>query len=121
MAPYSYLKNAQHTKSDTEVRELLAKFEHLRNLLLAEDLDFQLKLARLRQIRETLAQLDRIVKEERRELGWSRFAIDQRRAKEKLAARRPDLEALARDQKAVLADTRAVPTGLDAADPKSAR
>src|SRR5947209_13153841 len=106
MAPYSYLKNAQHTKSDTEVRELLAKFEHLRNLLLAEDLDFQLKLARLRQVRETLGQLERIVKEERRELGWSRFAIEQRKTLERVSARRPDLESLVRGQEAVIADTR---------------
>src|SRR5947209_3224469 len=117
MAPYSYLKNAQHTKSDTEVRELLAKFEHLRNLLLAEDLDFQLKLARLRQMRETLGQLERIVKEERRELGWSRFAIEQRKGLERMVARRPDLETLIRDQEAVIADT----TGAGRKDEQDAR
>ena len=77
---HKLLKDAQLSKAETEVRELLAKLEHLRNLLLAEDLDFQLKLARLRQMRETLGQLERIVKEERRELGWSRFAIEQRQA-----------------------------------------
>ena len=53
--------------------------------------------------------MDRIVKEEKRELGWSRFAIDQKKGKEKLTARRPDLEALARDQSAVIADTKALP------------
>ena len=102
------------TKAETEVRELLAKLEHLRDVLLAEDLDFQLKLARLRQIRESLGQLERIVKEERRDLGWSRFAVDQRKARERLAARRPDLEALARDQAAVLADTKAIPPDREA-------
>ena len=85
---HKLLKDAQLAKAETEVRELLAKLEHLRNLLLAEDLDFQLKLARLRQMRETLGQLDRIVKEERRELGWSRFAIEQRKA-ERAAGRPP--------------------------------
>src|SRR5947209_17196249 len=114
MAPYSYLKNAQHTKSDTEVRELLAKFEHLRNLLLAEDLDFQLKLARLRQMRETLRQLERIVKEERRELGWSRFALEQRKRLERFTTRRPALEALVRDQQAVIADTKNTPKNGEA-------
>jgi hypothetical protein len=104
---HALLKDAQLTKAETEVRELLAKLEHLRDLLLAENLDFQLKLARLRQMRETLAQLDRIVKEERRELGWSRFAHEQAKGTERLSARRPDLEALVRDQKAILADTRA--------------
>ncbi len=72
---HKLLKDAQLSKAETEVKELIAKLEHLRNLLLAEDLDFQLKLARLRQMRETLGQLERIVKEERRELGWSRFAM----------------------------------------------
>lgn len=103
---HKLLKEAQISQAETEVRELLAKLEHLRNLLLAEDLDFQLKLARLRQIRETLAQLDRIVKEEKRELGWSRFAIDQRKGLERLTARKPDLAALVRDQEAVIADSR---------------
>ncbi|HEY2155873.1 MAG TPA: DUF4175 domain-containing protein [Isosphaeraceae bacterium] len=106
---HKMLKDAQLNRAETEVRELLAKLEHLRDVLLAEDLDFQLKLARLRQIRESLGQLERIVKEERRELGWSRFAIDQRKGRERLAARRPDLEALIRDQAAVIADTRATP------------
>ena len=44
-------KEAQLSKAETEVREMLAKLEHLRNVLLAEDLDFQMKLARLRQMR----------------------------------------------------------------------
>ncbi len=118
---HKLLKEAQLTRAETEVRELLAKLEHLRNVLLAENLDFQLKIARLRQIRETLNQLDRIVKEERRELGWSRFAIDQRKAREKLAARKPDLEALARDQKSVLADSKAIAPDGDAADRKAKR
>ncbi|WP_165226272.1 DUF4175 domain-containing protein [Aquisphaera insulae] len=117
---HKMLKGAQLSKAETEIKELLAKLEHLRNVLLAEDLDFQLKLARLRQMRETLGQLERIVKDERRELGWSRFAIDQRRSGEKLAARRPDLESLARDQKRLLDDTRALAAKKDG-DHKAAR
>ena len=38
-----------------------------------------MKLARLRQMREALGQLDRIVKEERRELAWSRSAVDEQK------------------------------------------
>jgi hypothetical protein len=72
------LKEAQLSKAETEARELLAKLEHLRQLLLAEDLDFQMKLARLRQMRETMTQLERIIKEERRELAWSNSAIKQK-------------------------------------------
>jgi hypothetical protein len=73
------LRDAELNKAETEVRELLAKLEHLRTLLLAEDLDFQMKLARLRQMRETLGQLERIIKEERRELTWSRTAVAEQR------------------------------------------
>lgn len=104
---HALLKDAQLSEAETEVRQLLAKLEHLRNLLLAEDLDFQLKLARLRQMRETAGQLQRIVREENRVLGWSRFAVEQRRAIDRLATRKPDLESLVRDQEAVLSDTRA--------------
>jgi len=93
------MREAQLSKAETEVRELLAKLEHLRSLLLAEDLDFQMKLARLRQMRETLTQLERIVKEERRELTWSRSAVDQQAELKILKSRRADLEALVRDQK----------------------
>jgi hypothetical protein len=103
---HKLLKDAQLSKAETETKELIAKLEHLRNLLLAEDLDFQLKLARLRQMRETLGQLERIIKEERRELGWTRFAMAQRNSLGRFTTRRPDLEALVRDQQAVIADTK---------------
>jgi hypothetical protein len=115
------LKEAQLAKAETEARELLAKLEHLRNLLLAEDLDFQMKLARLRQIRETLAQLDRIIKEERREMTWSRTAVDQQAELERLRSRRTDLEALVRDQKTVIRDTRAAAPAEGQAATKEAR
>ncbi len=100
------LKDAQLNKAETEVRELLAKLEHLRNLLLAEDLDFQMKLARLRQMRETLGQLERIIKEERRELAWSRAAVEQQEELTQLRDRRAQLETLVRDQKSVIHDTK---------------
>ncbi len=103
---HKLLKEAQLTKAETEVKELIAKLQHLRNLLLAEDLDFQLKLARLRQMRETLAQLERIIVEEKRELGWSRFALTERKRLERITARQPDLDSLVRDQQAVIADTK---------------
>ncbi len=99
------MKEAQLSKAETEVRELLAKLEHLRNVLLAEDLDFQMKLARLRQMRESLGQLERIIKEEKRELTWSRKAEEQQAELARLKQKRNDLEALVRDQKAVVSDT----------------
>ncbi len=110
---HKLLKDAQLSKAETETKELIAKLEHLRNLLLAEDLDFQLKLARLRQMRETLSQLERIVKEERRELGWSRFAIEQGKRLVRFNTRRPDLETIVHDQEAMLADTKNAPKGKE--------
>jgi len=101
------LKEAQLAKAETEVRELLAKLEHLRRLLLAEDLDFQMKLARLRQMRETMAQLERIINEEKRELAWSRKAIEDQGELAKLRNRKADLDALVRDQKSAIDDTMA--------------
>jgi hypothetical protein len=103
----SLLRDAQLNKAETEVRELLAKLEHLRSLLLAEDLDFQMKLARLRQMRETLNQLDRIIKEERRELSWSRSAVAQQASLERMRGSRSDLEGLVRDQETIVRDLRA--------------
>jgi hypothetical protein len=99
------LKEAQLARAETEARELLAKLEHLRRLLLAEDLDFQMKLARLRQMRETMAQLERIINEEKRELAWSRKAIEDQGELAKLRDRNADLQALVRDQKAAVDDT----------------
>ncbi len=115
------LKDAQLSKAETEVRELLAKLEHLRNLLLAEDLDFQMKLARLRQMRETLSQLERIIKEEKRELAWSNSAIEQQAELERLRGRRANVESLVRDQKAVVAGTRESSKKADAPAQKDAR
>lgn len=101
------LKDAQLSKAETEVRELLAKLEHLRNLLLAEDLDFQMKLARLRQMREALTQLDRIIKEEKRELTWSRTAAEAQKELAALKKRQTTLGELVRDQKTVIGETKA--------------
>ncbi len=116
------LKEAQLAKAETESRELLAKLEHLRRLLLAEDLDFQMKLTRLRQMRETMAQLDRIINEEKRELSWSRKAVDDQGGLPKLRERKADLEALVRDQKAAVNDTLAAAgKGNDAARKEARR
>src|SRR5262249_8163884 len=113
------LKDAQLSKAETEVRQLLAKLEHLRSLLLAEDLDFQMKLARLRQMKETLGQLERIIKEEKRELAWSRQAVDAQAELEKLKSRKAELEKLVRDQTGVIASTKAAASGDKAATKES--
>ena len=100
------LREAQLSSAETEARELLAKLEHLRKLLVAEDLDFQMKLARLRQMRETLDQIDRIIKEERRELAWSRSASEGQATLSDLRDRRETLKALVEEQDAILQATR---------------
>ena len=50
-----------------EQKQLMAKLERLQQLLLSTDLDFEMRLERLRQIRETLRKLDGVIKEESRE------------------------------------------------------
>ena len=57
-------------------------------------------------MRETLGQLERIIKEERRELAWSRSAMEQQKAIAELKTNETDLEALVRDQKLVVNDTK---------------
>src|SRR5262249_8528658 len=98
----------------------LAKLEHLRRLLLAEDLDFQMKLARLRQMRETLGQLERIIKEERRELAWSRSAVDGQAELTELRKHPAGLAALVGDQEKTLAGTRSAQKAESATSRKDA-
>ena len=105
------LAEAQLNRAETEARQLLAKLEHLRALLLSEDLDFQLKLARLRQMREALGQVERIIKEERRELTWTRTAAEKEDSIEALKNRRADLAALVRDQEGLIDGTEAAEAG----------
>ena len=115
------LKEAQLSKAETEVREMLAKLEHLRSLLLSEDLDFQMKLARLRQMRETLGQLERIIKEEKRELAWSRSAIETQAEILGIGDRQTSLASLVRDQKSVIKDTQGLKSKDDSPAGKKSR
>ena len=102
------LTDAQLSKAETEVREMLAKLDHLRRLLLAEDLDFQMKLARLRQMRETMGQLERIIHEERRELAWSlNGRLKQGRIDEVSTPSGPASKTWSATRKAVIDETRA--------------
>ena len=114
------LTDAQLSKAETEVREMLAKLDHLRRLLLAEDLDFQMKLARLRQMRESMSQLERIIHEERRELAWSLKADTGKDELARLHAKRTRLEDLVRDQKVVIDATRTAADGPAPAESRQA-
>lgn len=115
------LKEAQLAKAETEVRVLLAKLSHLRDLLLAENLDFQMKMARLRQIRSTLNQLDRIIKEEKREMTWSNEADARQAELAKLQEKKPALEALVQAQDDLVRDSKLAKGKDDEAARKAGR
>jgi hypothetical protein len=85
-------------------RQVLAKLERLQQLLLSNDLDFEMKLERLRQIRETLRKLNAVVREETREEKSSRIAADKERELAELAKRRATLEDLIKRQARHLED-----------------
>jgi hypothetical protein len=115
------LKDAQLAKAETEARELLAKLNHLRDLLLSENLDFQMKMVRLRQMRETLNQLERIIKEEKRELTWSRNADELQAELARHKDKKPTLEALVQAQKDLIRDSKLANQKEGDADRKAAR
>ncbi len=73
---------------------MLAKLERLQQLLLSSDLDFEMKLERLRQIRETLRKLNAVVKEESREEKISKASAEKEKEAAELAKRREKLEGL---------------------------
>ena len=79
---------------------MLAKLERLQQLLLSNDLDFEMRLERLRQIRETLKKLDSVIKEESREEKLSKKAAAKEKELAELAKRRAALEELVKQQTA---------------------
>ena len=81
-----------------EQRQLLAKLERLQQLLLSADLDFEMKLERLRQIREVLRKLDGVIKEESREEKISKQAAAKEKQLAELTKRRMALEELVKQQ-----------------------
>ena len=81
-----------------EQKQLLAKLERLQQLLLSTDLDFEMRLERLRQIRETLKKLDHVIKEESREEKLSKKAAAKEKELAELAKRKAALEELVKQQ-----------------------
>lgn len=77
-----------------EEKQLLAKLERLHELLLATDLDFQMQMERLRQIREALRRLDKAIQEEARERQASQSAADKQKELEGLRKKRASLAEL---------------------------
>lgn len=86
----------------TEQKQVLAKLQRLHDLLLSTDLDFQLRLERLRQIRDILRRLDAAIKEEKRELKASQQTDEQQKQLERLERRQATLaDLIARQTKHV--------------------
>lgn len=81
-----------------EQKQLLAKLERLQQLLLSTDLDFEMRLERLRQIRETLRKLDGVIREESREERISKKAAAQEKQLAALTKRKATLEELVKQQ-----------------------
>lgn len=81
-----------------EQQQVLSRLERLEQLLLSSDLDFEMKLERLRQIRETLRKLNAVVREEVREEKLSEKAAEKEKELRTLADRRKALEALIEQQ-----------------------
>ncbi len=81
-----------------EQQQVLGKLQRLEQLLLSSDLDFEMKLERLRQIRETLRKLNAVVREEVREEKLSEKAAEKEKELQTLAERRQALEALIEQQ-----------------------
>jgi hypothetical protein len=77
-----------------EEKQLLSKLERLHDLLLATDLDFQMQMERLRQIREVLRRLDKAIKEEDRERTDSKATAEKQKELEELRKKRASLEEL---------------------------
>jgi hypothetical protein len=82
-----------------EEKQLLSKLERLHDLLLATDLDFQMQMERLRQIREVLRRLDKAIKEEERERTDSKTTAEKQKELEGLRKKRASLDELIGRQK----------------------
>ncbi|MEX0679446.1 MAG: hypothetical protein WD063_20390 [Pirellulales bacterium] len=81
-----------------EQKQLVAKLERLQQMLLSTDLDFEMRLERLKQIRETLRALDLVIKEESREEKTSQKAAEMEKKLASLAKRKAALEELVKRQ-----------------------
>ena len=83
-----------------EEKQLLSKLQRLHDLLLATDLDFQVQMERLRQIREALRRLDKAIKEEAREQNDSQSTAEKQKEVDGLRKKRATLAELIARQNA---------------------
>ncbi|MBI3468021.1 MAG: hypothetical protein HY000_33865, partial [Planctomycetes bacterium] len=98
----------------TEEKQLLAKLQRLHDLLLSMDLDFQMRLERLRLLRELLRQLDKAIQEEDREHKLSRDTAGAEKELARWRERQVTLEELIKRQQANVAQGKKL-AKLDAA------
>ncbi|HEV3345335.1 MAG TPA: hypothetical protein VG125_33465 [Pirellulales bacterium] len=104
-----------------EEKQLLSKLERLHDLLLATDLDFQMQMEKLRQIREVLRRLDKAIKEEDRERADSKTTAEKQKELEGLRKKRASLEELiARQQGHIEATNKLAGAGTPAGADKPA-
>lgn len=105
-----------------EEKQLVSKLERLHELLLSMDLDFQMQLEKLRQIREILRQLEKAIKEESREHKLSEETEAKRRELERLQRKETTLADLIAREKGHIEQTKPLAplTELGESEQKSA-
>jgi len=86
-----------------EQKHLLSKLQRLHDMLLSADLDLQMRLERLRQVREILRRLEKAIAEEEREQRQSHLTAGLEKQIEHLRQTRLSLDELIKRQKAHVA------------------
>lgn len=86
-------------EASAEEKQLLSKLQRLHDLLLSTDLDFQMQLEKLRQIREILRRLDKAIAEEDREQKLSKNTAEEQKELAGLRKKRAALEDLIKRQR----------------------
>ena len=87
-------------EASAEQKHLVTKLQRLHDLLLSTDLDLQMRLEKLRQLREIIRRLDKVIQEEEREQRLSKNTASTEKQIEGLRKRRIRLEDLIKRQTA---------------------
>jgi len=91
-------------EASAEQKHLVTKLQRLHDLLLSTDLDLQMRLEKLRQLREIIRRLDKVIQEEEREQRLSKNTASTEKQIEGLRKRRISLEDLIKRQTAHVDD-----------------
>ena len=94
------LNKSDYKLASGQEKDLLVKLARLEQMLLSTDLDLQMQLQKLRQIREILHRLDSAIKEEDSEQKQSTANTDRDKEFQNLPSLREKLEALIKQQTA---------------------